>query len=63
MAPGLVVSSALDEAAKPPVPGAGAVETLPAPGSSGTAGPVVTNRADEAEYGGALVMAAEVAVE
>ena len=45
----LDVSSALDEAAKPAPPAAGAAETLPAPGSSGAAGPVVTNRADAGE--------------
>ncbi len=63
MAAGLAGSSALEEAAKPSAPAAGGAETLPAPGSSGTAGPLVTNRADAAEYGGAPVMVAEVAVE
>lgn len=42
---------------------AGAAETLPAPESSGAAGPVVTIRWDAAEYGGALAVFAEVAVE
>ena len=44
-------------------PAAGPAETLPAPASSGAAGPEVTNCPDDAEFGGALVMVAEVAVE
>lgn len=42
---------------------AGPAETLPAPESSGAAGPEVTNRCDDAEYGGALAVVDEVVVE
>src|SRR5271168_2338453 len=66
--PALEAPSALDESAKPS-PVAGPAETLPAPGSSGVtappipaAGPLGTKRPDDAEYGGAVAIAAEVLV-
>ena len=53
----------LDDDHAPPLPAGGLAGTFPAPVSSGAAGPALTNPADAAEYGGALVIAAEVAVE
>ncbi len=57
----MVASNALGEGDRPPPRGAGTAETLPAPESSGAAGPVVINGAGDAEDGGLIVTAAEVA--